>query len=146
MMAGRPGPRHKSKIADEFDALIQASSGGRKDWAGQRRQTMMFLVGAASSIRKATALSRCITHPARAWASRTKTPAPRERLLNAVRGSVHGHGSRVQVAHGLPATSRQRGGTGAGTEEGKPLLECASRIVPSNRYRETKGSRCALVR
>ena len=31
---------------------------------------------------------------------------------------------------------------GAGTEEGKPLLECASRIVPYIRYRETKGSRC----
>ena len=32
-MAGRPGPRLKRKIADEFDALIQASSRGHEDWA-----------------------------------------------------------------------------------------------------------------
>ena len=31
---------------------------------------------------------------------------------------------------------------GPGREEGEPLLECASRIVPSIRYWETKGSRC----
>ena len=33
MMAGRPGRRHKRKMADEFDTFNQASSGGRKGWA-----------------------------------------------------------------------------------------------------------------
>ena len=33
MMAGRADPRHKRKIANEFDALIQASSRGHEDWA-----------------------------------------------------------------------------------------------------------------
>ena len=28
-----PGTRHKSKISDEFDEFVQASSRGRKDWA-----------------------------------------------------------------------------------------------------------------
>ena len=33
MVAGRPVTRHNSKISDEFGALVQASSRGRKDWA-----------------------------------------------------------------------------------------------------------------
>ena len=86
---------------------------------------MMFLVDAASSIRKATALRGCITRPARAWASHTGTPAPpRERLRNVVRSSVHRLGSRVQVAHGL----RQQLGKG---EEWDPV--------------EKKGSPCSSV-
>ena len=32
MTAGRLGPRHKKKTGDDFDACIQASSRGRKDW------------------------------------------------------------------------------------------------------------------
>ena len=33
MMAGRSGQRRKSKIADEFDAFVRATSSRCKDWA-----------------------------------------------------------------------------------------------------------------
>ena len=105
----------------------------------------MFSIGAALSIRKATELRGCMTHAARAWPSRTETPAPP--------GAVAPSGMRPglsipvssQVAHGLSETARQRGGTGPGREDRKPLLECASQIVPYISFRGAKESRRTTV-
>ena len=82
--------------------------------------------------------------PVRGSHARKRLP-PRERLRQAVCGPVYRWQSRVQVAHGLSAKARPRGGMGPGREDSKPLLECASRIAPYIRYRGAKESRCTTV-
>ena len=144
MMAERPVPRHKRKIADEFDALIQASSRGHEDWARAIDEdvfdwccTLDSEGNGATWVHDTSCPCVGLTHgnaspPGSGCAKRCAAQSIDTGLVSKLR-MVH----RQQLG--------KKGGMGSGREERKPLLEFASRIVPYIRYRGAKESRGITV-
>ena len=102
----------------------------------------LFSIGAASLSRIATALRGCMACPC---AGLTHGDSSLTGSGCTKCGPLYIDNGLVQVKHARSTTARQRGRMGPGREQRKPLLECASRIVPYIRYQGAKYSRCTTV-